>query len=136
MSTGVFISLGADFVLMLAIGVYGYLKTDKDVTGFMLGGRKLSPAVTALSAGASDMSGWMLLGLPGLIYAVGLSGSWIAIAWRAGGIRKVVCSVGSPSHVAKGSIIDAFVIEKNPHGKEGTHGKEALIACTGWISIS
>ena len=84
MSTGVFISLGAYFVLMLAIGVYGYLKTDKDVTGFMLGGRKLSPAVTALSAGASDMSGWMLLGLPGLIYAVGLSGSWIAIGLTVG----------------------------------------------------
>ena len=84
MSTGVFISLGAYFVLMLAIGVYGYLKTDKDVTGFMLGGRKLSPAVTALSAGASDMSGWMLLGLPGLIYAIGLSGSWIAIGLTVG----------------------------------------------------
>jgi len=50
----------------------------------MLGGRKLSPAVTALSAGASDMSGWMLLGLPGLIYVVGLSGSWIAIGLTIG----------------------------------------------------
>ena len=45
----------------------------------MLGGRKLGPAVTALSAGASDMSGWMLMGLPGMIFLVGIDGVWIAI---------------------------------------------------------
>ena len=84
MSAGVFFSLGLYFILMLAIGIYSYLRTDKNVSGFMLGGRKLSPAVTALSAGASDMSGWMLLGLPGLIYVVGLSGSWIAIGLTIG----------------------------------------------------
>lgn len=84
MNTGVYLSLGAYFALMLAIGVYGYLKTEKDVSGFMLGGRKLGPAVTALSAGASDMSGWMLMGLPGLIYLTGMSGSWIAIGLTIG----------------------------------------------------
>jgi len=45
----------------------------------MLGGRSLSPSVTALSAGASDMSGWMLMGLPGALYLSGLSSAWIAI---------------------------------------------------------
>ena len=45
----------------------------------MLGGRNLSPKVTALSAGASDMSGWMLMGLPGAMYLSGLSSAWIAI---------------------------------------------------------
>ena len=45
----------------------------------MLGGRSLSPSVTALSAGASDMSGWMLMGLPGAMYVTGLSSIWIAI---------------------------------------------------------
>ena len=45
----------------------------------MLGGRGLGPGVTALSAGASDMSGWLLLGLPGLMYSEGLVGSWIAL---------------------------------------------------------
>ena len=39
----------------------------------MLGGRGLGPAVTALSAGASDMSGWMLMGLPGAMYVTGMS---------------------------------------------------------------
>ena len=79
MNNGVYVSLVVYFLLMLSIGVYGYLKTEKDVSGFMLGGRKLGPAVTALSAGASDMSGWMLMGLPGLIFLTGISGSWIAI---------------------------------------------------------
>ena len=79
MNNGVYVSLVVYFLLMLSIGVYGYFKTEKDVSGFMLGGRKLGPAVTALSAGASDMSGWMLMGLPGLIFLTGVSGSWIAI---------------------------------------------------------
>lgn len=79
METGVFISLGIYFIAMLGIGFYSYVKTKNDVAGFMLGGRSLSPSVTALSAGASDMSGWMLLGLPGAMYASGLSSAWIAV---------------------------------------------------------
>lgn len=50
----------------------------------MLGGRGLGPAVTALSAGASDMSGWMMMGLPGAMYATGLSSIWIAIGLLLG----------------------------------------------------
>lgn len=50
----------------------------------MLGGRNLSPAVTALSAGASDMSGWLLLGLPGAMYADGVVSAWIAIGLTMG----------------------------------------------------
>ena len=64
---------------MLAIGLYAYRKSTSDVSGYMLGGRNLSPSVTALSAGASDMSGWMLMGLPGAMYVSGLSSIWIAI---------------------------------------------------------
>lgn len=51
-------------VAMLAIGWYSFKKTS-NLTDYMLGGRSLGPAVTALSAGASDMSGWLLMGLPG-----------------------------------------------------------------------
>ncbi len=61
---------------MLAIGVYAWRLTD-DLSDYILGGRKLSPSVTALSAGASDMSGWLLLGLPGAIYLKGLSAGLI-----------------------------------------------------------
>lgn len=79
METGTYLSLGLYFVVMIAIGVYSYFKTKNDTSGFMLGGRGLGPAVTALSAGASDMSGWMLMGLPGALYLSGLGNIWIAI---------------------------------------------------------
>ena len=64
--------------IMLAIGFYFYFKTS-DLSDYILGGRGLNPSVTALSAGASDMSGWLLLGLPGMMYTDGIVGSWIAV---------------------------------------------------------
>ena len=79
METGAYITLGLYFVLMLGIGLYAYRESTSDVSGYILGGRKLGPAVASLSAGASDMSGWMLLGLPGAMYLSGLSSAWIAI---------------------------------------------------------
>ncbi|AFU99357.1 sodium/proline symporter PutP [Simiduia agarivorans] len=79
MQTGELISLAFYFTAMIGIGIYAWRKASKDVSGYMLGGRQLSPAVTALSAGASDMSGWILMGLPGAMYVTGLSSSWIAI---------------------------------------------------------
>ena len=78
------ISLGAYFVLMLGIGLYAFKESTDDSAGYLLGGRKLGPAVGALSAGASDMSGWMLLGLPGAVYASGLSSAWIAVGLTVG----------------------------------------------------
>ena len=65
-------------LVMVAIGLYFYFKTD-NLGDYVLGGRGLGPGVTALSAGASDMSGWLLLGLPGMMYADGIVGSWIAV---------------------------------------------------------
>ncbi|MET0785238.1 MAG: sodium/proline symporter PutP [Paenisporosarcina sp.] len=70
-------------VVMLYIGYYSYRKTV-NLTDYMLGGRSLGPAVTALSAGAADMSGWLLMGLPGAIYATGLIEAWIAIGLTVG----------------------------------------------------
>ena len=70
-------------LLMLFIGWVAYRRT-KDLTDYMLGGRSLGPAVTALSAGASDMSGWLLMGLPGAIYASGLTSVWIAVGLTIG----------------------------------------------------
>lgn len=84
METGTLISLGLYFFVMLAIGLYGYKTSTDDVSGYMLGGRKLGPGVTALSAGASDMSGWMLMGVPGAMYLSGVSSSWIAIGLLIG----------------------------------------------------
>ncbi|MFV0300149.1 MAG: sodium/proline symporter PutP [Paracoccus sp. (in: a-proteobacteria)] len=79
METGVWISLAAYFLLMLAIGLYAWQKSTSNSEEYMLGGRNLPPAVAALSAGASDMSGWLLLGLPGALFVSGLSQSWIGI---------------------------------------------------------
>src|SRR5690625_5562831 len=68
---------------MLIIGYYAYRRT-KTGRDFLLAGRDLSPRVAALSAGASDMSGWLLMGLPGALYATGLIESWIAIGLTIG----------------------------------------------------
>jgi SSS family solute:Na+ symporter len=77
-------SLAAYFVLMIAIGIYAWAKTRNTSEGYLLAGRDLSPSVTALSAGASDMSGWLLLGLPGALFASGLVEAWIAIGLTVG----------------------------------------------------
>ena len=73
------VTLGGYFALMIGIGIYAWRKAAGDAQGYMLGGRDLGPGVTALSAGASDMSGWLLMGLPGAVYLSGLSAGWIAI---------------------------------------------------------
>lgn len=79
MEIGVIISLGLYFAIMLAIGLFAYRNSEANIEGYLLGGRQLSPAVAALSAGASDMSGWMLMGLPGAMYIAGMSSAWIGI---------------------------------------------------------
>src|SRR5690625_330647 len=68
---------------MLAIGIVMYRRTT-DLSDFVLGGRTLGPAVAALSAGASDMSGWLILGLPVAIYASGISEAWLGIGLSIG----------------------------------------------------
>lgn len=89
-SSGVLISLAAYFLVMIGIGIYAYFKQANDTEGYMLGGRNLSPAVTALSAGASDMSGWLLLGLPGAMYADGVVSAWIAIGLTLGAFLNYI----------------------------------------------
>ena len=77
------------FALVIGIGVFFFLrgiknKSDAGEKGFFLGGRKMSGLVSALSAGASDMSAWVLMGLPGAIYAAGLGQVWISIGLAIG----------------------------------------------------
>ena len=62
--------------LMMAIGVYYYRQT-KNMSDYFLGNRRLGAWVTSLSAEASDMSGWMLMGVPGFAYLAGLNAGWI-----------------------------------------------------------
>lgn len=72
------IMFGIYLFAMLFIGFLGYRGTD-NLDDYILGGRSLGSFVTALSAGASDMSGWLLMGLPGAIYLSGLSEAWIGV---------------------------------------------------------
>ncbi|GAA1942880.1 sodium/proline symporter PutP [Brevibacterium antiquum] len=72
------------FAGMLAIGWFAYRKTKNSFDDYMLAGRGLRPSVAALSAGASDMSGWLLLGLPGAIYVGGLVEAWMAVGLTVG----------------------------------------------------
>ena len=70
---------------MIGIGVYFFLRTrtggEKE---YFLGGRKMGPWVSALSAGASDMSAWVLMGLPASVYALGIGQVWIAVGLAIG----------------------------------------------------
>jgi len=79
--------VGATFIvyvcLMMLIGYLAYRRTE-NLSDYILGGRRLSSWVTALSACASDMSGWLLLGLPGYAYAAGLEAGWIALGLLIG----------------------------------------------------
>lgn len=70
-------------VAMVAIGFTAWRSTSS-LSDYILGGRRLSGFVTAMSAGASDMSGWLLMGLPGALYAFGLRESWIALGLTLG----------------------------------------------------
>lgn len=71
------------FICMILIGLFGFSKT-KNLGDYMLGGRQLGPVASALSAGASDMSQWLLMGLPGALYVAGLVEIWMPIALAAG----------------------------------------------------
>ena len=71
-------------VAMLGVG-FKFSKKNETVGDFYLGGRKLGPLVTAMSAEASDMSSWLLMGLPGVAYLTGIaSAGWTAIGLAIG----------------------------------------------------
>lgn len=85
-------SINAEFIVfcvylvfMLGIGVFFFIRSKgSGEKGYFLGGRQMGPWVSALSAGASDMSAWVLMGLPASIYAAGLGQTWIAIGLGIG----------------------------------------------------
>ncbi|EAJ2863521.1 sodium/proline symporter PutP [Campylobacter coli] len=82
-NTPIAIMFVAYAALMLYIGFYFY-RQNKNTEDYFLGGRSLGPVVSALSAGASDMSGWLLMGLPGALYVSGFIDSYIAIGLTIG----------------------------------------------------
>ncbi|MCT2386892.1 sodium/proline symporter PutP [Erwinia pyrifoliae] len=83
LSTPMMVTFCVYILGMVLIGFIAYRST-KNFDDYILGGRSLGSMVTALSAGASDMSGWLLMGLPGAIFLSGISESWIAIGLTLG----------------------------------------------------
>ena len=78
------IAIFAYLIVMIYVGVR-FSKTNKNASDFYLGGRKLGPFVTAMSAEASDMSSWLLMGLPGVAYLTGIADAgWTAIGLAVG----------------------------------------------------
>ncbi len=78
MSLPMIVTFAVYILGMIAIGFFAFRAT-RNFGDYILGGRRIGSVVTALSAGASDMSGWLLMGLPGAVFLFGISQSWIAI---------------------------------------------------------
>lgn len=111
------ITMAVYLLVMLGIGFYSYRRTH-NLDGYMLGERDLSPSVAALSAGAADMSGWLLMGLPGAIYAAGLVEGWIAVGLTVGAWlnwKFVAPRLRAYTEVASNSITIPSYLENRLH---------------------
>ncbi|GGD31269.1 sodium/proline symporter PutP [Nocardioides daphniae] len=107
------------FAAMIGIGYYAYTQTS-DHEGYMLAGRQLPPWTAALSAGASDMSGWLMMGLPGAIFVAGLIEAWIAIGLTAGAWlnwKFVAPRLRAYTEVARNSITIPSFFENRLHDR-------------------
>lgn len=84
-SIQIFVAMILYMAVVIGIGLYYTKRANESSDNYLIGGRSLNPWVTALGAEASDMSGWLLMGLPGVAYWFGLSDAiWTAIGLLAG----------------------------------------------------
>ncbi len=83
LDTAALVTFTIYIMIVMSVGFVAYLLT-RNLSDYVLGGRRLGGAVAALSAGASDMSSWLLMGLPGLVYASGLRQIWVSIGLTVG----------------------------------------------------
>lgn len=105
------------FGVMVAIGIYSWRKTTK-YDDYVLGDRGLHPLVAGLSAGASDMSGWLLMGLPGALFVAGMSELWIVIGLFIGtwaNWKWIAPRLRTYTEVAKNSITLPSFFENRTH---------------------
>lgn len=86
----IMLSFALYMLMMVVVGIV-CARQNKDAEDYFLGGRKLNGWVAALSAQASDMSGWLLMGLPGSVYALGTGQGWIAIGLFLGTVFNWLC---------------------------------------------
>ncbi|MEB1809105.1 MAG: sodium/proline symporter PutP [Bacillaceae bacterium] len=104
---------------MLAIGIIAYRLTN-NLSDYVLGGRRLNGSVAALSAGASDMSSWLLLGLPGALYIGGMGEIWIAVGLAIGAYlnwQYIAARLRKYTEVANDSITLPDFFENRFHDK-------------------
>ncbi|MDB6096191.1 MAG: sodium/proline symporter [Francisellaceae bacterium] len=98
-------------IIVMGVGIGSYIVT-KNLSDYVLGGRSLGGAVAALSAGASDMSSWLLMGLPGAIYLSGLKQIWVSLGLLLGAYASwnlIAKPLRLYSEIAKDSLtIPAF----------------------------
>lgn len=81
----IFIAMSLYMAVVIGIGLYYYKRAGESTSNYLIGGRSLGPWITAMGAEASDMSGWLLMGLPGVAYFYGLSDAvWTAIGLLIG----------------------------------------------------
>ncbi|MCB0949623.1 MAG: sodium/proline symporter PutP [Mycobacterium sp.] len=139
-STFQLLAIGLYFAVMVGIGYYAYRQTS-DLEDYMLAGRKLTPGVAALSAGASDMSGWLLLGVPGAIYATGIGEAWIVIGLVIGAYlnwRFVAPRLRAYTEIANNSItVPSFFenrLRDHSHVLRITAGTIILVFFTFYVS--
>ena len=118
------------FLLVIGVGVFFFIKnrTDTGEKGFFLGGRKMNGFVSALSAGASDMSAWVLMGLPGSIYAAGLGQVWISIGLAIG---TVLAWIFLAPRLRRYSILanDSITIPQYLTNRFKSNRKELQVIC-------
>ncbi|MGI9250613.1 MAG: sodium/proline symporter PutP [Pseudohongiellaceae bacterium] len=119
------ITFVAYLALILFLGIRAFRRT-KDLGDYILGGRTQGPVVTALSAGASDMSGWLLLGLPGAIYLYGMSEIWIGISLAIGAyLNWLFISKPLRAHTVHGA--DSLTLPDYFANRFGAYGRELRI---------
>ena len=83
-----YLTFGLYLLLMIGTGLYFCWRANNNLEDYLLGGRGLGSWVTALSAQASDMSGWLLMGLPGAVYFFGINQMWIAVGLLGGTLLR------------------------------------------------
>ncbi len=117
------------FAVVLAIGIYFFLKTkgggEKE---YFLGGRSMGPWVTAMSAQASDMSGWLLMGFPGSIFAFGMGKVWIGIGLALGTILNWIFVAGRLRRFSEASG-DAITLPQYLTNRFASSNPALKIAC-------
>ena len=117
------------FAAMLGIGIYFFIrsksKTDKD---YFLGGKSMGPWVTAMSAQASDMSAWLLMGLPGSILAFGLGQAWIGIGLALGTAANWILMARRLRRFSEAAG-DSITLPQYLSNRFATKGKALQVTC-------